>query len=382
MTKPVTILHVRNSIAYGGVETTMLGWLDAVDRSRFRCPIALFSERNNAEEAFRTPFAAHGHEILNVPWHPGRRFRSAVQTLEHHIRETGAQLLHTHDWRSDVVGWYAARRTGVPIMTTVYVWFRRPLHIRVKETIDVFYIRRFNLVTAVCEATRCQTVARGVAAGKTSVLISGISPARAAVDIDHHAVRARFGLTENEVAFVYAARFYPEKAHATLIEAFHGALAREPGIRLLLLGKGPLEGVIRTQIEQLGLSGKVLLPGFIPDVPAVLAAMDVMVHASLAEGIPLAVYEGMLAGLPVIGSDVDGTPEVVIPGRTGWLVPPKNVPALLNQIVISAQAKDLRYEFGHNAKELVLSEYCIDKAVARLQSTWDGLLQQCPGATA
>ena len=121
MNEPVTILHVRSSVAYGGVETTMLGWLEAVDTSRFHCPIALFREPNNAEEAFRKTFAAHGHEIFSVPWHPGRRFRKAVKTLEHHIRETGARVLHTHDWRSDVVGWHAARKTGIPIMTTIYV---------------------------------------------------------------------------------------------------------------------------------------------------------------------------------------------------------------------------------------------------------------------
>lgn len=376
MNKPLTILHLRNSIAYGGVETTMLGWLNAVDRSRFRCPIALFTEQDQAEEAFRGPLSTHGHEILTVPWHPGRRFREAVSSVENHIHETGAQLLHSHDWRSDVVGWYASQRARIPIMTTIYVWFHRPLHIKIKETIDAFYIRRFNLVTAVCEATRQQTVARGVSKEKTEVLISGISPSRAAKNVDRHAVRSQFGIADDDIVFVYAARFYPEKAHETLVKAFHAASRLEPRIKLLLLGKGPLEGKIRSLVEQLGLSSQVLLPGFVDNIPSVLAAVDVMVHASLAEGIPLAVYEGMLAGLPVIGSDVDGTPEVVIPGKTGWLVPPKDVSTLRDQIALAASRKDLRSEYGSKAKELILSKYNMDIAINHLQDTWTKVIRQ------
>ncbi len=375
MTKPVTILHVRNSIAYGGVETSMLGWLNNVDRSRFNCPVALFTERNDAEAAFRNTFRAHGHRVISVPWHPGRQFRKAVATLEQHIHETDAKLLHTHDWRSDVIGWHAARRAGIPIMTTIYVWFRHPLATRIKEAIDSFYIRKFDRVTAVCKATLCQTVDRGVAKEKTEVLISGMDPSRTINKMDREIIRARFGLTNAHIAFVYVARFYREKAHATLIEAFREVVARHPQVRLLLLGKGPLEKALHEQIAAAGLTEQVLMPGFVEDVPTVLTAMDIMVHASLAEGIPLALYEGMLAGLPTIGSDVDGNPEVVIPQHTGWLVPPGNMKALRNALFDALQQKDLWETYGDNARSLIMSEYSISHAVTRLQTCWQKIIQ-------
>lgn len=374
MTEPLTVLHVRNSIAYGGVETSMLGWLNAIDRSRFNCPLALFTERDDAEAPFRETFSSHGHQILSLPWHPGRTFRAAVATLENHIRTTGARLLHTHDWRSDVIGWHASRRTGIPIMTTVYVWFRHPLATRIKEAIDAFYIRRFDRITAVCEATRRQTVARGVPEGKTGVLISGMAESRIAGQVDRRAIRARFGLSDNHTAFVYVARFYGEKAHATLVEAFRKIVSREPGARLLLPGKGPLEKALREQIDATGLDEHILMPGFVGEIPAVLAAMDIMVHASLAEGIPLALYEGMLAGLPVIGSDVDGNPEVVIPQRTGWLVPPGDVEGLRKGLITALEERHLWGEYGSNARELIRSSYSIEKAVENLQDCWSEVI--------
>lgn len=374
MAEPVTILHVRNSIAYGGVETSMLGWLNGVDKTRFHCPIALFSERNGAEVAFQKPFAANCHQILSIPWHPGRQFRQAIKTLEHHIRETNAKLLHTHDWRSDVVGWHAAKRTGIPIMTTVYVWFHKPLATRIKEAIDCHYIRKFDRVTAVCDATRQQTVARGIPEEKSQVLISGIDSNRAAVNVDSKAVRAHFGISESDTVFVYVARFYREKAHATLVEAFAEIAAKESNVRLLLLGTGPLEEAIKNQVTAAGLSDKILMPGFVEDIPTILAAVDVMVHASLAEGISLALYEGMLAGLPVIGSNVDGTPEVVIPERTGWLVPPGDISALRQKLEEALLQKERRQEYGRNAKALILNNYSMEQAVSQLQNCWQSLL--------
>jgi glycosyltransferase involved in cell wall biosynthesis len=376
VTGPVEVLHVRNCHQFGGPETTLLGWLDHLDRTRFTNRVALFQEREGREEAFRGPLLAHGHPVIDLPWWPGRTVRKAVRRLEEHIRSTGAKILHTHDWRSDVIGYHAARRAGIPVVTTVYVWFHRPFHVWVKETVDTLYIRHFDMVTAVCEATRRQTVARGVRADRTEVLISGISPARQGPVHDRNAVRKRFGIAPDEVALVFAARMSPEKAHHNLLSAFAMAVRRAPNLKLILLGNGPLEGEIRAWVARLGLSDRVAMPGFVTDVTDILAAMDVDVHATLAEGIPLAVYEAMLVGLPVIGSDVDGIPEVVIPGRTGWLVPPSDPAALAERIVEASGSAELRAHHGAEARRLIQGSYGMDKAVERLHSTYDRLLQR------
>ena len=382
MTEPTTVLQVRNSVAFGGVETTMLGWLSHIDKQRFRCPVALFSNRDRCEDAFRIPLQQHDLEILDLPWWPGRQFFKAINRLVELIRATDAKLLHTHDWRSDIIGYYAAKKAGIPIITTVYVWFKRPLKIRISEMIDAWRIRKFDLVTGICEATRQQCVDRGVKASKTRVLISGISDDRYRPDVDRDAVRRRFGIAPEDLAFVYTARFYLEKAHLCLIDAVAQAIKTCPNLRVLLLGSGPLENKIRQRARQLGVDDAVIMPGFVDDVPEVLRAMDVMVHASLAEGIPLAVYEGMLAGLPVIGSNVDGTPEVVIPGQTGWRVPPNDPHALGQRIVEAAESGEIRDKLGRQARQLILERYNIAAAIDRLEGTYDEMLGRKAGEDA
>ena len=376
MTKPLTVLQVRNSVVHGGPETTLLGWLENIDRNKLNCPVALFRNRGGCEQPFRKTLEAGGNRVLDLPWYPGKQFRAAVNELARLIGETGARILHTHDWRSDVIGYHAAKRAGVPIVTTIYVWFNRPLKIYVSELVDALYIRRFNCVTAVCEATLKQTIDRGVPAQRCEVLISGISPKRYRESVDREAVRRRFNMGPDDIVFVYAARFYPEKAHLVLLKAFEKACGEDGRLKLLLLGNGPLEGAIRGCVAQLGISGRVVMPGFVTDIPEVLRAMDVMVHASLAEGIPLAIYEGMAARLPIIASSVDGNPEVVIPGKTGWLVPPKEVSTLAEKIIEASGRSDLRETYGRQAREFILANYSMEKATSRLESIYRRLLDR------
>lgn len=376
MHQPVTILHVRNSVAYGGVETTLLGWLDHIDRTRFHCPVSIFKNSGGSENAFLGPLKSHGHEILYLPWGSARSFFKAVEQLIYHIQITDARILHTHDWRSDVIGYFAARKTGIPIVTTIYVWFHRPFKIWLFELIDSWFIRRFDCVTAVCEATRRQTVARGVKEHRTSILISGMHPDRFSFQIDRDAVRQRYGFVRKDVVFVFAARLHPEKGHSYLLDAFGDAATTAMNIKLLLLGVGPLDKAITAQIARLGLKNKVVMPGFADDVPSILKAMDVMVHTSLAEGIPLAVYEGMLAGLPIIGSNVDGIIEVVFPGKTGWIVPPRDSAALAKAIVEAAQRPDLRTTYGEEGRKYIVANYNMEIAVDRIAAVYERLLSQ------
>ena len=129
MTKPVTVLHVRNSVIIGGPETTLLGWLNHIDKNEFHCPLALFQNSGGVELPFRTECEKLNIPILDIPWGNRKSFVQAYQRLVTLIREQNVQILHTHDWRSDVIGYYAAKKTGIPIMTTVYVWFYRPFKI-------------------------------------------------------------------------------------------------------------------------------------------------------------------------------------------------------------------------------------------------------------
>jgi glycosyltransferase involved in cell wall biosynthesis len=123
------------------------------------------------------------------------------------------------------------------------------------------------------------------------------------------------------------ARLAPPKDPLTFVRAgaFLPLGPRPP--RLLLVGDGPwFERCLDLALES-GLGDTLVCPGEIRDMPALLAAADVMVLSTAYEGLPYVLLEGLAAGLPVVASDVPGCREVLVDGR-GRLVPPADAPAL------------------------------------------------------
>lgn len=147
-------------------------------------------------------------------------------------------------------------------------------------------------------------------------------------------------MPDGPLRLVAVGRFAPQKGFTVLVEALTAARAAVPGISLTLVGDGPMRGDIETAIRAAGLSGNVTLAGW-QDEAGVRAAIDaahVLVVPSFAEGLPVVAMEAMAAGRPVIATWVAGIPELVVPGETGWLVPPADPVALAAAIVAAATA--------------------------------------------
>ena len=123
------------------------------------------------------------------------------------------------------------------------------------------------------------------------------------------------------------ARLHPQKAHEDLLAAF-ARLASEVDACLWLVGDGPLRNALVAQAERLGISDRVYFAGDQDNARDWLAAIDLFVHPTHFEGLPMAVLEAMVTGKPVIASDVDGLQGLITSGVDGWLVPPGDVDAL------------------------------------------------------
>jgi glycosyltransferase involved in cell wall biosynthesis len=135
--------------------------------------------------------------------------------------------------------------------------------------------------------------------------------------------------------FVIAAvgRLSVEKGHRYLLSALPAVAARHPAVRCWIAGQGPLEGALRQQIGDLGLTGVAELVGYCEDVEDVLGQADLFVMPSLYEGFGNALLQAMVAGLPVVASDLPVVRDDIAGGGRGVvLVPPGDVEALAGAI--------------------------------------------------
>lgn len=164
-------------------------------------------------------------------------------------------------------------------------------------------------------------------------------------------------------------RLAEQKGFPTLIEAMTEVASRGVPVELTILGDGPMRGLLQDMITRAGLQDQVRLAGWRDEagVRADLAGCHALVLPSYAEGLPVVLMEAMVAARPVIATWVAGIPELVHPGRNGWLVPPGDASRLAAAILDAATTpNDALVRMGKSARARALARHTIDTEAAKL----------------
>lgn len=223
------------------------------------------------------------------------------------------------------------------------------------------------IVESNCERLRLQK--RGMSR-PTTVLHNCFPEDRfTAVKESREEVRREMAWPEDHVVFIMPARMEAQKGHEVLFQAL--ADPRLNGVSLLffLAGDGPLLDHNKKIVEELGIQSKVVFGGFRRDLPKLYKGADVFLLSSHWESLPLSIREGMVAGLPIISTDVAGIPEAVEHGRSGLLVPPRNPNALAAAIVKLASTPALRRSMGKRGQEISAERFDYGKWITGTVST-------------
>jgi glycosyltransferase involved in cell wall biosynthesis len=249
------------------------------------------------------------------------------------LRRENIALLHCHLFTASLYGAGIARMAGVGrVLETCHgpeVW-RMGKGLRASFWVDRQVGRLVDTYIAVSHAAARHLIEnKRVPKNKIRVIHNGRDLDRfASVDSRRRqATRAALGLGD-EPTILTLARLEEQKGHRHLIDAVAITAERRPNVITLLAGEGPLEAILRARCAALGITERVRFLGYRRDVPELLEAADFVVLPSLYEGLPLVAIEALAARRPMIATEVDGTPEVVINERTGLLVPPSNPIAL------------------------------------------------------
>ncbi len=163
--------------------------------------------------------------------------------------------------------------------------------------------------------------------------------------------------------------FKPQKAPLEFIEAAARIAEGMPEVYFIMAGDGPLRGEAQTRAAELGLADRVIFCGWWDDVPGLLAATTVSVLSSHHEGLPCSVVESLAAGVPVVATAVDGTPEVIRPGVNGELVAPGD-PAGLAAAVLAILINDERRQSMAAAAADGLDDFGRDHMVRKLEELY------------
>ncbi len=322
------ICQVITRLIIGGAqENTLLTCRGLTDRGHRVTLIA--GPETGPEGSLWDQAATTGCELINLkPLRRAVRPLSdwrAHRELQHLFERLGPDVVHTHSSKAGIIGRSAAARAGVPVIVhTIHgMSFNRtqPVFVRMLyRWLERRAARHTAAFVTVADAMIDQAVAAGIAPRHRFVTIrSGMETDRFAPQAelrDRH--RREWCVAADEVVVGTIARLFKNKGYEDIIEAMPAAVARQPKLKFVWIGEGAHRARYEKQLEAIGLRDRVKMVGLIdPDaVASHINGFDILLHASRWEGLPRAVVQGLLTGIPAVSFDNDGAPEVVIPDET------------------------------------------------------------------
>ena len=300
--------------------------------------------------------------------------------LRRFLRERKTDVVHVHWSRDVMVSGFAATLEHIPVRV-MSRHMPYPFKSRLGTALYSRYL--FTKIVAISNSVRETMISCGVAGNKIEVIHHGTNiEAFAKTTIERKVVREALGIPDDCVAVGIVGRIAPEKGHAVLLDALSKLGDRYP-LRLVVVGSGPDEAEMRQKIEKLGLTEKVVFTGFRDDVNNVIAALDIVtVPSTWNEPCSAVIQQGMALSKPVIGTLTGGSPEMILDGETGLLVPPFDSDALAGAVETLARDAFLRKRLGTAGRERVESHFSLQIMTDKIEALYQREYENARGAGA
>lgn len=357
------VLYVLDSLEVGGAERSLL------EMGRHLTSFEPVVCHLSPAARLAPDFGAAGIPTVSLGLTGRYPLVTGARALSRTIREQRPDLVHSTLYTAGITA-RLARRGQRPL---VHTWVNEPVahpsrgphrrgRRRLAERLDAWTAFRVNHFVAnsrsIAESHR---QALAVPERRVSVVYRGRDPARftRVSPQEREVVRHELGLASEHRVILQVGRLRPQKGHLGLLEALHRLLVVVPSVRLVLAGEGPSRSAIEQRIEALGLQERVLLLGHRDDVPALLAMAEIFAFPSSHEGHPGALVEAMLAGCPIVASDLPVHRETLQDGESGLLTPVGDAEALAGVLADLLHDPERAREMGENARRTARTRFDI-----------------------
>jgi len=368
------VVHLTASRFFGGPERQML------ELARELAPGIVTSFISFAEGGLCEPFLNKAREYgfeADALTSDTPRLISAARELKRSLARTRASLLCCHGYKADLLGLWAARRIGIPVVSISRGWTAECWKVRLYESLDRRVLHGMDHIVCVSNGQAEKILRAGAPIDRVSVVHNAVRTERfdELPNAQYRRQLESLFLPAPKAIVGAAGRLSPEKGFDVLIEACRQLLAHhEMDFGVVVFGEGSLRRRLQTQINAAGLATRFVLAGFTEVLDRYMPHFDLFVQASHTEGLPNVLLEAAAARVSVVATNVGGTAEVVADRITGVLVPPDDAGALATAIRHLLAATSVRREMSRAARVRVGCQFSFARQADQYGSLFRRLL--------
>ena len=376
----VNLLYVITKLELGGAQKQLLSLITRLDKERFN--IFLFTAQDGLlikEASSITGLTIKKSRYLERPINPLKDLLALIEIYKF-IKKNNIDIVHTHSSKAGILGRFVARLAKVKfIIHTVHGWsfndyqplFMRSVFIGLerlsarfthKLIVVSYYDRKKGLKNRIAREDKYRLIRYGI---EYTEFISG-----------DQKIKEEFGINSTDLIVGMISCFKPQKSPQDFIKLSFLVNRILPNVKFLLVGDGILRNQVKKLINKFQLQNKVILTGWRRDIPRILSAIDVFVLTSLWEGLPISVLEAIAFSKPVVATNTGGIEEIVVEGKNGFLVKPRDIKSLSERLTVLLRNESLRKDMGQNAKGLFDFNFSVENMVQNNQDLYENLIRK------
>ena len=379
--RKIRVCHIITLLELGGAQQNTLYTAAHLDRRRFE--VSLVAGPGGILDA-----EAEAIDRMKIHWIPElvREVNPvkdvvALMRLVALLRRLHPDLVHTHSSKAGILGRWAAHLAGVGVVVHTVHGFG--FHSRMPSltrgwfsTLEAWTAPITTRFLAVSRANLQDAARLGLFTPQRASLIrSGVELSSFRNGAKAGSLRSELRIPADAPVVGMVACLKPQKAPIDFVKVAEAVSRKVEGAHFLLVGDGELRPAVEEEVARRSLADRFHLLGWRRDIPSLFKNLDLLALTSLWEGLPRVVPEAMAASLPVVATRVDGTPEAVVEGETGFLVEPGDVQGMAEKIAWLLEHSDEARSMGSKGRERV-EEFDIDRMVRRQEALYEELLEQ------
>jgi glycosyltransferase involved in cell wall biosynthesis len=369
------ILNVVPTLMCGGTENQFMALARQIDPQRFEIEFACLRRWG--------PFVQElTDRKMALTEYPVRTFRS-IQALRQqarlarHITRNRIDIVHAYNFYGNVFAVPPARLVAPVVIASVRD--RAPYLTPMQKRVQRWACQFADCILVNADAVRDWLIGEGYSESKIAVIRNGVDLTRFTSPADPARIRRELALPVDAPLVVVVSRLTQQKGLEQLLAATALLRERHPDARVLIVGEtAPHDTAYLGELQRLAerhrVTDRVVFTGLRSDIPALLAAADVAVMPSLNEALSNVLLESMAAGAPTVATRVGGTPEALVDGTTGLLIPPGEPRAIADAVSRLLTDRVLADRLGRDARDFIREHFSVERMVSATETLYLELL--------